>query len=476
MEWLTVKKQLKDVVGSKYFSDKEYELWCYSGNMLPKDPLCVVRPAHVEDIARITQIANKENIPLIPRGLASRAVTGGEGTFPPTTGGIIIDFTRMNRIREISEDTMTVTVEAGATMAEVNTALAPRGFRVIEGTLCPYCATVGSLIGYGPGDFKYGPRTEQVMDIEVVLSDGRVLLTGTAGLGWGHMAKYHGLDLTGLFLETRGTLGLVTAVTFAMYPLPEYTDYHTYAFKETESLVKFISKIQRESITHLPALYELYMWTEATFKLYKNRPQIINQNQSWESLMNRFPPYPSDVIGITLEGMKDQIDSQVKMLDEFAEKLGGENIGPEPARDHYVDRNWEGNTKYCEDAMGQSTSWAEPGFRCRTDQYKLFRDLTEQIAVKCGFEVGKNYWRGARVGARTISNFPVVTFDDTNPEQKAAAQKFHKSVFDAVLHYGGMRSVGAVFGNLQSSIPYEISKGIKKLLDPKNIMFSGLEQ
>lgn len=474
MDWATVKKQLEGIVGSEYISDKEYELWCYSGDMLPRDSVCVVRPGNVEDVARITRIASRGNIPLIPRGLASRS-TGGEVEFPSAEGGIIVDFTRMNQIREISEDTMTVTVEAGATMAEVNTALAPLGFRVVEGTLCPFCATAGSLEGYGPGHFKYGSRTEQVIDVEVVLSDGRILLTGTAGLGWGHIAKYYGLNLTGLFLETRGTLGLVTAVTFAMYPLPERTDYHTYAFPETEGLVKFISTIQRETITHLPALYELYMWPEATFKLYKNRPQIINQNQAWESLMDRFPPYPSDIIGITLEGMKDQIEPQVKMLNELAEKHGGENIGQEPARDHYVDRNWEGNTKYCEDALGQSTTWTEPGFRCRTGQYKFFRDLTEQIAVKYGFKVGENYWRGARVGARMISNAPVVMFDNTNPEEIAAAQKFHQSVFDEVLHYGGMRTVG-VFGGLQSSIAYEISKGIKELLDPKNIMFPGLEQ
>ncbi|MDH5795781.1 MAG: FAD-dependent oxidoreductase, partial [Candidatus Bathyarchaeota archaeon] len=152
----------------------------------------VVRPGNNNEVLEIMKIANEKNVLVRPVGLRTVCTAHKPRKVRPELvgkKGIIIDMTRMNRIIEVSEETMTVTVEAGTTMAEINTALAPKGYRVIEGTLAPYCATAGALVGYGPGANKYGSRQDQVVDLQVVTPTGALLQTGAAGLGMLHFDR-----------------------------------------------------------------------------------------------------------------------------------------------------------------------------------------------------------------------------------------------------------------------------------------------
>src|SRR3989304_4895574 len=112
-----VLERLASIVGPGYATDDPGELWCYTGNLLPTSPQFVVRPGTVA----------------------------------------------------------AVPAEAGVAMAERANRLAPKGLRVIEGSVAPYCATVGALTGVGPGLRKYGRREQQILDIEVVLSTGEVI-------------------------------------------------------------------------------------------------------------------------------------------------------------------------------------------------------------------------------------------------------------------------------------------------------------
>ncbi len=462
-------KELELIVGSRYVSDSPLEIYANLLSVSPDREVYVVRPGSTKEVSQVVRLANEKGLRVIPRGMGTRS---SASPLSHTVSGILLDMTRMRLVRNVDPGTMTVTVEAGISIAKLNTVLASKDLRVIEGTLCPFCATAGDTMGYGPGENKYGPRQEQILDLEVVLPSGEVLQTGTAGMGSGHLSKYLGPDLTGLFLEANGSLGVVTAVTYKMYRLPEALDYANYAFEETGDLVNFMLSLMREGVVHLPSLYELYFWPAETFKLWEGLPQIRNQNKDFKAMFDTWGgKYPRDVIGIVFEGKERQVAYERRLTSQLADDCGSTgDVGPEPIRDHYIDRNWDGNTKAHEDFAGTATSWAEPIFRCRVDQYPAAREVTLTAAEANGFLAGKSYWRGARLGLRTVSNYPCIMYDASDEDAVMRARSYYKTVLNEAMKMGCYRSVETQLAVEEDSTAFDLMRRLKKMLDPNGVM------
>ena len=464
-----VYSQLKHIVGERFVTDSPLEVYANTLSVSPDQEVYIVRPADAEQVTEIVKLANREGLHVIPRGFSTRS---SASPFSKVPSGIIIDMTRMQTIRRIDPGTMTVTVEAGCSISKLCSTLAPEGYRVIEGTLCPYCASVGDTMGYGPGENKYGPRQEQILDLEVVLPSGEVLQTGTAGMGSDHLAKYLGPDLTGLFLEAGGSLGVVTAVTYKLHRLPEYIDYANYEFMDVNHMVNFMERLIHEGLTHLPSLYEIYFWPKETFMIWDKIPHIRDQNEGFTRIFDNWNgDFPSDVIGIVFEGTKVQVEYEKQRTTAIALECGSTgNIGVEPIKDHYVDRNWDGNTKAHEDTEASATGWAEPIFRCRVDQYPEAKKLTKEAAEANGFRSGYSYWRGARLGPRYISSYPCVSYDPSDPDAVNRARNYYKAVLDGALEMGAYRSVETQFDSEGENTAFMLIRELKKLLDPNGVM------
>jgi FAD/FMN-containing dehydrogenase len=378
-------------------------------------------------------------------------------------GGLVLETNRLKVIRQIDESSMTVTAEAGVTMAELANQLAPKGLRVIEGSVAPYCATVGALTGVGPGLRKYGRREQQILDIEVVLSTGEVI--HTAG------ADGAGADLTTLFVASQGLacLGVITAVSYRMFPLPESLDYLDFTFLETSSTVGFLRTIDQAGITHLPGVFQVNVWPEAVFRLYANMPWVRIQNEDFRRLMDRFPPFPRDVVGVILEGTKAHVDVEREAITKLAHLCGGDAVGPEPIRDYYVNRNWTGNTKCHEDASRRTTSWAEPFFLCPIGQYGDAKAAAERVAEECGFGVGERYWARGTLRIGSLGYTVCVTFDDTDPAERQRATRFVEGVLAAARD---LRPTTRDDASAQTS--EGVLAELKKTLDPQGLMFPGV--
>ena len=460
---------LKQILGERYVTDSPLEVYANTLSVSPNQEVYIVRPKNTCEVSKIVKLANQRKLHVIPRGFSTRS---SASPFSKVSSGIFMDMTRMQTIRCVDPGSMTVTVEAGCSIAKVNSALVPKGYRVIEGTLCPYCASVGDTMGYGPGENKYGPRQEQVLDLEVVLPSGETLQTGTAGMGSDHLAKYLGPDLTGLFLEAGGSLGVVTAVTYKMYKLPEYIDYANYEFRDVNHLVAFMERLMQEGLTHLPSLYEIYFWPGETFMIWEKIPHIRDQNREFTRIFDRWNGnYPSDVIGIVFEGTQKQVEYEKQRTYNIAVECGSTgDIGVEPIKDHYIDRNWDGNTKAHEDSGATATGWAEPIFRCRVDQYPVAKKLTKEAAEANGFKTGYNYWRGARLGPRYISSYPCVSYDPSDLDAVERARKYYKTVLDGAMGMGAYRSLETQMDSEGDNAAFTLIKEIKRMLDPNGVM------
>src|SRR5215210_8486247 len=179
----------------------------------PVRPDAVVYPESRDEVVEILRFANENRIPIVPFGQGSSL----EAHTLPVHGGISLDLGRMNHILEVRPDDFIAQVQPGLTHGTLNAALAEHEllFPVDPG----WDASLGGMAGTnasGTNAVKYGVMRDQVLGLEVVLGDGTVMRTG--GMA---MKSSAGYNLTGLFVGSEGTLGVMTALILRLYPLPE---------------------------------------------------------------------------------------------------------------------------------------------------------------------------------------------------------------------------------------------------------------
>jgi FAD/FMN-containing dehydrogenase len=174
----------------------------------------VLRPGTVAEVAAILKLANETRTPIVPQG-GNTGLVGGQ---IPHHGEIVLSLTRVDRIREVDPVSNTITAEAGVPLGRVREAAAnvDRLYPLLlpsEGT----CTVGGNLSTNAGGTtaLAYGVARQQVLGLEVVLADGRVLND------LNKLKKNNtGYDLKNLFVGAEGTLGIITAAVLRLIPRP----------------------------------------------------------------------------------------------------------------------------------------------------------------------------------------------------------------------------------------------------------------
>ncbi len=212
--------QLCAIVGEKHviYDDPE-RMFDYAhdevaGEEYAHMPDVVVKPATAQEIAAIMKLANRELIPVTPRGAGS----GLSGGAVPLFGGILLSTERMNRILEIDRENMTVTVEPGVITNDINTAVAPYGLFYAGYPMSTETCFIGGNVAENAGGgraIKYGVTGRYVLGLEVVLPTGEIVR-----LGGKRVKDVTGYDLIHLLVGSEGTLGIFTEITLKLIPLP----------------------------------------------------------------------------------------------------------------------------------------------------------------------------------------------------------------------------------------------------------------
>jgi FAD/FMN-containing dehydrogenase len=208
-----------------------------------EDLLAVCRPKNCSELAKAVAATTTQNIAVIPRG-GGMSYTGGYTS--DKSGAILFDLAAMDRIIEINEADMTVTVEAGCTWAKLFEALQPKGLRTpFWGTLSGLRATVGGGMSQNSmfwGSGRYGTAAQSCIAMDVVLADGTILKTGN------EFARPYGPDLTGIFLADTGALGMKATITLAIIPEAEAHGYASFNFETYAETLSTIAQIERAGI------------------------------------------------------------------------------------------------------------------------------------------------------------------------------------------------------------------------------------
>ncbi len=243
-------KQLESIVGKENVLYRKEDIIVYEQDafVMSALPDFVVFPSKASDVSDIVKLANKENIPIVPRG----AGTGISGGAIPVSGGIMVSLTRMNRILDIDLKNHLAVVEPGVVNLELTRAVAPYGFFYAPDPSSQMVCTIGGNVAENAGGIHcvaYGATTNHIMGLEVVLPDGEIM-----GIG-GKSLDTPLYDLVGVIVGSEGTLGIVTKITLRLMRRPEAVGTMVAIFDSIDDAGQTVADIIENGI--IPAALEM---------------------------------------------------------------------------------------------------------------------------------------------------------------------------------------------------------------------------
>ena len=235
---------LISAIGEKNVSSDREKLISYSHDEVPASAYedeyiaeVLLFPENSVHVSEIMKTASAHRIPVTPRG----AGTGLSGGALPAFGGIVMSFEKMNKIIELDEKNLTVTVEPGVVTSEISK-LAARHDLLYAGDPCSGDASfIGGNIAENAGGnkvIKYGATGAQILALEVVLADGSV-----TWFGGKRRKDVTGLDFIHLMAGSEGTLAVITKAVLKLLPLPKHSVDLVAAFPDSETAIAFVPQI-----------------------------------------------------------------------------------------------------------------------------------------------------------------------------------------------------------------------------------------
>ena len=206
--------------------------------------LRVVEPESEQAVSEALRCADRDGLAVIPRGGGTKLDWGN----PPSRADLILSTARLNRVIEHAWADLTVTVEAGCTIAELQSTLAKHGQRLAIDVLWPDRSTVGGILSTndsGALRLGYGALRDLIIGITLVLPDGTIARSG------GKVVKnVAGYDLPKLATGALGTLGVITQATFRLHPLPHGTRTLTILPRRIAEAQSLLLALQDTNLAH----------------------------------------------------------------------------------------------------------------------------------------------------------------------------------------------------------------------------------
>ena len=204
-------------------------------------PDLVIQPTTNEEVMNVVKYASDHSIPLVPRGNS----TGLMGANLTVDGGISLDMIKMNKILEYDPENLTMTVQAGIRLKDLDEFCADKPF-VYMPAPAMHWATIGGNVSTNAGGLKaikYGVTREHIREIKAVLTNGKLYKFGSKAV-----KSSSGYSLKDLFIGAEGTLGVITEVTIRLYPKPHKSINAIIPFPTLNDAIKSVPAILRSGV------------------------------------------------------------------------------------------------------------------------------------------------------------------------------------------------------------------------------------
>jgi len=404
-----VARDLSALLGARYVLHTAYDLMLYEydASIDRCTPDIVVLPASTGDVAAIVKIAARYNVPVVPRG----AGTGLSGGAIPIYGGIVIVFTRMNRVLEVDYDNLRAVVQPGLVNLHLSNALNPQGFYYVPDPSSQRSCTIGGNVGEnagGPHTLLYGVTTNHVLGLEIVTAEGEIVQVG----GWTQDTP--GYDLTGLLIGSEGTLCIVTKIIVRIVHLPEAVKTMVAVFDTMDDASNTVSEIIASGV--IPAAIEMM-------------DQMILQAVEADTHAG----YPMDAAAVLLmeaEGLREGVAEQIEQIVTICNKHHARAVriaANETERQLF----WSGR-KNAFGAVGRISPefYVQDGVVPRTRLPYVLRRVGE-ICASYGLRVGNVFHAGDG------NLHPLILFDSLIPGEVERVRKAGHEILAVCAEVGG---------------------------------------
>jgi FAD/FMN-containing dehydrogenase len=270
-------KKLESICGEEYVTDSEPLRYSYMAKGImgleAELPEVIVRPANVEEVTGVLQVANDNLSPVTP---AAGGLSGGFALPAIEPGGILMDMARMNRM-EVDPENRVMVVEPGVKCGDAWRIFKkkwPEWAPPIPDGAPPGATILGDAIerGFSLVTARYGPQADMIMGLEVVLPDGQIFKTGSWALD-GAKAFYRwgiGPNPDGLFLGSQGSMGIVTKAAVKIVPHPHHKTIVAYGGDSWDHIVEPV-------------------WEIAKHEMGISDNTVMVQGGNWPLVMTRWP-------------------------------------------------------------------------------------------------------------------------------------------------------------------------------------------
>ncbi len=238
---------LTKIIDKDYVSKNKEELYFYGrdpGLMPAHEPDYVVMPSRIEEVVEIVRLANREKVPIVPKG-GGLSLTG---LVIPQKGGIVLDMKRMGKILEVNEKASYVIVEGGTTHGALKSHLI-KNYPHLRHSMPdspPIATIVANAVIHGQGRLtqQHGFNSEMVCGLEVVLPTGEICKIGSCAISPYWFSKGPPMpDLSSLFFGWFGTTGIITKLALKLYPMKKIRDAMLFLTDRADLVPDIVSKM-----------------------------------------------------------------------------------------------------------------------------------------------------------------------------------------------------------------------------------------
>ena len=412
-------------------------------------PDVVVFVENIEQVQNVVKLANKYKTPIICRGAGTNVV----GACSTEHGGIILNFSKMNKILEINRENMTARVQSGVVLGDLQKAVESFGLFYPPDPSNLAVSTIGGSIAQSSGgakSFKYGTTKDYVIDMKVVMANGEILQTGSNTI-----KNATGYNLNTLFVGSEGTLGIVIEATIKLIPKPESKKVLMAYFDSVKTAVSAVNKIIEHRI--FPATIDF---------MDKNAIQTVEKFYPANLLTDK-----EAALIIEIDGFECSMDYQEKIIVDILNSSDASAIQASHNEEEY-NRIWTARRS----SMG---ACAKMKPNVTTDDVIVPRENLEKLVLGIR-EICEKYNLAVcmvgHVGDGSVH--PQIPIDYSDEAEYKRYKLAKAEIYDLTAKLDGILSGEHGVGSLKrehinkvvNSVALDYMRQIKKTFDPNNIL------